>query len=384
MFEVVLGICIGVVGGCFTGLLPGIHTNLVTTLFVAGAWGSGVFGAVFLVALAVTHTFVSVVPNIYLSVCEGGDALNLLPGQKLLLAGKGDRAVVSNVAGGLVSIVVGALFYDFFVFVFGRVVQIVSRHLPEMLLGFFVYLCGRNGWKGFVVGGVSGFLGWTVLNGGLEQPLFGLLSGLFGLPVLLAPLPDTGLGEQVRCESCEGFVSAGVFGAVLGGLTALFPGLGSGSAATIGASMQRDSRPETFLSMTGAVDTSNFFLIIATLEAVGKARNGSIVGLQSLVSSVDYAVLVWVCVVSGGFAALLTLGFSRAVTVFLKPAVLVWMRRAVVFVIIGLSFVFDGVSGLVVLFLSAVLGLCCEKLGVSRTVLMSCILLPVATFLFTS
>jgi len=80
--------------------------NLVSVLVVTvSAYLLNLFSlpalGVFIIAMAITHTFLDVLPAIFLGAPDSDTALGVLPGHKLLLEGKGLIAVKLTVAGGL-------------------------------------------------------------------------------------------------------------------------------------------------------------------------------------------------------------------------------------------------------------------------------------------
>ena len=78
----------GLIAGTVTGLIPGLHINLVAAI-VAGSAGvlTGLFSpvgvGVFLLVMSITHTFVDAIPAVFLGVAEGSELLSLLPSQKM-------------------------------------------------------------------------------------------------------------------------------------------------------------------------------------------------------------------------------------------------------------------------------------------------------------
>ncbi len=99
--------------GVATGLVPGLHGNTVALVLVAflgagASAGTGLGAAAFLVALSVSHTFVSVVPATFLGAPDADAAVQSLPGHDLVHEGRGVEAVhlsargsAWGVAGGL-------------------------------------------------------------------------------------------------------------------------------------------------------------------------------------------------------------------------------------------------------------------------------------------
>jgi putative membrane protein len=382
--SVLLGIVLGVLAGTMTGLLPGVHTNLVAVLFGASMHGvvSASLSAVFLLSMGVTHTVTSILPNVYLGVCEGEDVVNVLPCHRLVGEGRGGDAVLANVLGGVVAATLAALYFAGAAWLVDVSYQRVSAVLPVILVSSLVYLVLRSPsvLDGVIAVAVSGWLGWSVLTSALDNALFPLLSGLFGIPLLLFGDGDAVVGERrnqgvsLRCGT------AGVIGACLGFATSFLPGVGSGVASSVGVKAVSDD-PSVYLSMTGAVDTADFYLSLATLLVVDKARNGVVVVLNDMLSSVSIPLLVVVGVVSVGVAAFVTLRLEPVMPKVFDVVSYEWLSRVMVCLIVGLALVLSGVRGLCVLAVSTVLGAVVHRRGVPKIVMMACIIAPVLVFL---
>lgn len=382
--SLIIAILSGVCLGTITGLIPGIHTNLVAIVFgtsLSTLFG-GVVSAVTLLSMGVTHTVTSILPNVYLGVCEGDDAVNVLPSHRLVKEGRGGDAVLANVFGGLIAASIGALYFSAATFIVSTGYGMVSSLIPVLLAAALVYLVWRcqTVLIGVLIVCLTGGLGWTVLNSALDHALFPLLSGLFGVPLLVASDAGRLPGEQSMNSVPLSCGRAGLIGSCLGFLTSVLPGVGSGVAASLGVSQVSDE-PVLYLSMTGAVDTADFYLSLATLWAAGKARNGVVVVLNDVMRTVSIPVLVVVGVVSVGLAALLTVRLDRIVrSVFdLVPYTLV--TRLVVGCLFVVCAFLTGFRGVTVMVVASFLGYLVHRLGEPKIVMMACIIAPVFFFL---
>src|SRR3989338_774789 len=101
---------LGVIAGIFTGITPGIHINLVSLLLLSISpvllnYINVISLCIFIIAMSITHTFLDAIPSIYLGAPDADDALNVLPGHKLLLDGRGFEAVKLTVIGSLSALI---------------------------------------------------------------------------------------------------------------------------------------------------------------------------------------------------------------------------------------------------------------------------------------
>ena len=94
MIQIFLAIILGIIAGCITGLIPGIHINLIASFLVSISAYLTIISppitfVIFVVSMAITHTFIDFIPSIFLGAPDNDAALSILPGHNLLLKGKG-------------------------------------------------------------------------------------------------------------------------------------------------------------------------------------------------------------------------------------------------------------------------------------------------------
>src|SRR3989338_6720703 len=242
---------------------------------------------------------------------------------------------------------------------------------------------------GFVVFMLSGILGLIVLNWqNLGQPLFPLLSGIFGISSLLlslsenVDLPKQRVTEIVKVEKNKAFRA--VAGAVFfGSLAALFPGLGSAQAAIIAMQVVGEIGMYAFIILVGGMNTVNFVFSLATLYSLQKARNGAIVAVLEIIKSVDMNGLViftGAALLAGGIATFLTLWISRVFANFMNKVNYKILALGVIAFIAALTIYFSGFVGLLILIISTSVGLVAPLTNVKRSLSMGCLLLPVILY----
>ena len=111
--AIIIALVLGILCGIITGITPGIHVNLVSLLVLSSSTvllqiTSPVVLGVFIISLAITHTFLDALPSIYLGAPDEAQALNVLPGHRLLWNGEGHNAITYTVIGALGSLLLGA------------------------------------------------------------------------------------------------------------------------------------------------------------------------------------------------------------------------------------------------------------------------------------
>ena len=238
----------------------------------------------------------------------------------------------------------------------------------------------------FFLSGVLGIvtLGWPNLN----QPLFPLLSGLFGVSTLLLSLqqnvkiPPQLISETVKIDKLS--QAKAILAAMLsGGLAGLLPGLGSAQAAILAMELVPGLNMFAFLILVGGINTVNFAVSLVTLYTLGKARNGAVVAVLELLKTItttQLLIFLGTALFAGSIATLLTLFIAKKFAVWMEKVNYRKLCLMVIAFITILSFVFDGFLGLLILGTSTALGLLSPLLGIKRSNAMGCLLLPVILF----
>lgn len=401
MLGAVAGCVVGVVLGTISGLVPGVHSNTVAG-FLAGCSGPLLllFGseglAAAIVATMVTHTFLDAVPSTFLGVPDPDTVLSVLPAHRLCLAGHGEEAVRVSALGSVAGFVLCLPLFVLFMLVLPPMQGYIDWGIGLVILvaaGLLVVFSRSPGWA-FAVFGVSGILGVFSLGYGYfsfgmfgtGEVLLPLLTGLFGVPVLLLSMQSS---AEVPLQRFSGLligsremVWSGVRGAVAGAIVGWLPGFSSGTANALLA-IRRDGDFEKtdargYLVATSAANTANAVLGIAALYAVGRMRSGAMVALGSLeLPPLSFVVLVAAVAALCGYG--LTIAASRSVPVLMRVNQRVLARVVLVF-LVAVSFVFCGPFGLLILVTATLVGMVPGLLGVPRIFCMGAIMVPVMLF----
>lgn len=395
--DIFIALILGVGTGFITGLTPGLHINLVSLLVLSFSpfllqITSPIVLGVYIIAMAITHTFLDALPSIYLGAPDEAQALNVLPGHRLLMRGEGHNAVLCTVIGAVGVIIIGILLFPLFIVLMKWLAAPVAGVVGYLLILLMIYMIWREKSKKlkaltlFLLSGALGLLVFSIPT--LEQPLFPLLSGLFGFSILLISLaqksviPTQKLDQPLNLSN-KNLVKS-VSGATgMGFIAAFLPGFGSSQAAIIATNVVGDIGDEGFLTLVGGINTANMLISIATAYALEKSRNGAILVVNKLLESISLqAMLIFIAValVAAGAAALLAINISKIfakVIVKVKYSYIVW---SIILFIALLTLYFDGFLGLIILATATALGLISSIWGIGRNHLMGCLLVPVILY----
>ena len=423
---------VGALTGCLTGLVPGLHSNNAAAYIGAnpglligiatvgllptddGDWA--LVASCGVVACAVAHTVTNIVPSIYLAVPEGDTALSVLPGHRMVMAGRGEEALRVSVISSLASLTIALALViplralmgpplDLYTKAIGWLGAILLGVSFLMMLAETVKVEGRTslgGWKaGMAAFGVflaAGGLGRVAIyQAGMVGPLF---IGLFGIPVLLlAFLEDS---KYVVEEGPTTLCSPGAFpvlstarGSLMGCLVGWFPGISS-AQATILAVPKREGadddvdRARRFIAGVSAVNTSNAVFVLVALATLLRIRSGAAVAIDTLMAwelppwsygtslGSDVTILMLAAAVGGLIAAPVTLRLGRAFQRLLPYLSDRIAQGMLIVMLVALSYWAGGWMGLPVVGTAAALGMVPPKLGLMRVHLMGVVTLPLA------
>ena len=416
MIEFALAVIIGIGLGVISGLTPGIHTNTFALILVSSTPLFLRLGfspesiSLIIVSNAIIHTFLDIIPSVFLGAPEADSALAILPMHEMLLEGKGVEAVRISASGSLTASLVSlSLIPPVFLFitsfssvierytVFALILVVITLILTER--GEGVYHSGKYFRARFIMMGLavfilSGMLGvfsfrYSYLSGSMlpltPNILFPLLTGLFGAPMLLISYLNTPEIPDQRSEEIKipfkNFLRGSSSGIMAGFLVSLFPGVSNGIATVISrlSTPSGDNSGREFITSISGANTSNAIFSLLMLYALGKTRSGAGVFIRDLLYPIpEKLILLWIAGILisslSGYYLTVTIGkrFARALNSMNYRKV----SLSILLFLIILVFVFNGLFGLSIFMMSLAVGLIPVLTGVRRVNCMGVLLLP--------
>lgn len=394
MLDLILSLVIGIVFGIVAGLLPGLHPNNTIPMILGMSFLFGPLAtAVILVTSGVSNSFINFIPSILLGAPEESTALGVLPGHKLLMEGRGYEAIKLCVVGSLGGVIFSVLTLPLFVFIIPSLYEVIRPHVHWLLVAVIGYMIlsekGKNKFLGLFVFLLSGFLGLIVLNNFADSALFPLLTGLFGLPMLLmsifqkTSLPEKFSYDEEKLEkknilSC---ISIGSLGGIVAGL---LPGLGATQSTilTQNAFGRKEGDGREFLISIGAITTCDIVYSILALWLISNPRSGIAVGVSKLLEVGLQETLMFVSfiIISAGIATFLTLKMTKISLNFLRKVNYQKLCLYTSIFLFALTIIFSGIIGILILVVSIAVGLIPNYLNIRRTYAMGCLILPCMLF----
>ncbi len=179
MIQIILATLLGILFGVITGLVPGLHVNTVCTLLLSLSLIllniiEPITLAVFIIAMATTHTFLDTIPAVFLGAPDSSNALSVLPGHKLLLQGKGHEAVMLTIIGSLTALILSIIIIPLTIPFLKLIYPYIKIAIPHILIMSTTYIIMKDKSKfwsffSFILAGTFGIL---VFKTKMSNPLF--------------------------------------------------------------------------------------------------------------------------------------------------------------------------------------------------------------------
>lgn len=407
LLLVAVAATIGAAIGTFTGAVPGIHVNTAASLLVSaypaaaealsGTVGEELVPVLFccgIFSASTVHSFVDFVPSVFIGAPDPDEMLSVLPGHRLLLQGKGMRAVraaaVGSAVGACSALLIAVPMQWVMMNGAADFLDGITTAVVALCLGLVWYSSGNR------IGAVpviltSGIAGIAVNSGAIPCTgvfgegtlLFPMLTGMFGIPPLLERTGKRRIPPQKdEPEDCVGPLP-GLKGVLTGALAGWFPGVTSTVGATIASMFGHERSPEAFISMVASVGTVTSVMSVVALSVSGSGRSGTAAaakdiigdGLGGFCGDAFVAVLVSMAVASA-FGYIATIGAGRFMSAVFGRIPEEKLSAAVLVFVTVLVALFTGPFGLAVLAVSAALGMVPPAIGVSRVAMTACLMSP--------
>jgi putative membrane protein len=386
LFQIIVALFIGILTGTLTGLIPGIHINLIGILIISLSASlfihiSPIYLIVFIASMAITHTFVDFIPSIFLGCPDTDTELSILPGHELLKKGQGYEAVILTCYGSLAAIFILILISFPSILIISKVYDILIKLIPYILIAiiFLLIYLEKKKFTAFLVLLFTGFLGLSVLNMPVKEPLLPLLTGLFGSSMLIKSIKNKIKIPKQQIQKPKTKIFKPLLGALIASpLCSFLPGLGSGQAAIIGNTISRTDK-KGFLVLLGATNTLVMGFSFISLYVIAKARTGAAVAIQQIIGELSpklLLLLLLTIIISGIIAFFITIILTKFFSQKIAKVNYTILSSITLVLLTIIVFLISGFLGLAVLIASTFTGIYCISLGVKRTNMMGCLLIP--------
>ncbi|MBI2629953.1 tripartite tricarboxylate transporter permease [Candidatus Pacearchaeota archaeon] len=397
ILGLLVALLLGVTCGTLTGIIPGLHINLVSSIAVSSlTFLLGIFPpisiAVFIVSLSITNIFIEFIPSTFLGCPDESSSLSVLPAHQFLLEGKGHEAVVYSIYGCLIALPIIAIFTIVFIYSLNSIFSYLKPIMFLILISSSAYSILREDKKiiAFFIFTLSGFLGLSSLNLEIKDSLLPLLTGLFGSSSLITSIiKKQTIPEQKICkikdikitrEELKNVFLASILSTPL---CSVLPALGSSQAAIIGSDILEKIKQKEFIVLLGAINTTVMALSFVTLYILGKSRTGSAVAINTLLPVISFQNLLIIltavsltCIISSFLSLKISKIFSKNINKISYRK----LSLSILFFLSFMIFIFSGILGFLLFIASTATGLVAIFLNSRRTNLMGSLMLPSILF----
>ncbi len=368
-FLVFLG---GVLSGIL-GVFPFVHTNAI--LQIASSYG--ITAVEFAVALSFSHAIFEILPSVFFGIPSAAHSVSVLPAHSLAMEGKGMSAVKIMLYSFMISIVFSVfllppLFFSIPIW-YSFLKPFLLPIFVTLIFLFFISDLPRNAALGLLIFLVSGLLGvLTLLLPITKNPLFPLLTGLFGLPSLLLSIKGgaiPSLSHETPVKIDLKFVAAG---SVVGALSGFMPALSPAFLSSI-AFLFFESTPLSFIMLSSAIVASKMFYDFVFAVTIHKARSAAATFLLS--SSPNILIIAVIALFSSLFAFWAVYLFKEKIAKIFRKNFILFNVLLYSLVILAI-FVICGLPALLVLACATAIGLLPPLFKVRRAYCLGSLIMP--------
>lgn len=384
----------GILAGTFTGLFPSLHVNLVAAITLSAIPLiplDPITIVIFIISLAITHTFLDFIPSIFLGAPDEDNFLAILPGHKLLQLGLGQEAVVLTLYGSLIALPIILIFTPIFIKFLPSFLNIIQTFIPYLLIfiSFFLIFREKEFLISLIVFSLSGFLGILTFNLPIKEPLLPLLTGLFGLSALGISIKNKTTIPSQKIQplrkiilSKKDTLRATIAAILAAPLSSFLPGIGSGHAAVIGSELIKQKQ-KGFLFLVGAINTIVMGLSFITIYSIGKTRTGAAAAINEILPTITTSNLftILATIIFSGFIAFsLGLWLAKLFANNINKINYQKLTFLIIIVIIVVNILLTNLLGLLVMITGAALGIFSILSNSRRINLMGALIIPTIIF----
>jgi putative membrane protein len=227
----------------------------------------------------------------------------------------------------------------------------------------------------------SGILGHFSFDSGMADPFLPLFSGMFAMAAI-ANYRKSAVPEQQDGPADFSPLRFAALGVLLGFAADLIPGVGSPSQVATFATLFMPLDSLAYLATISSVSVSQAVFSLSTSASIDKSRVGATAWLsESIDIGQNLPLLLALFMISMALAVLGVYAIRKRVA---KIASLDFSGTNSILAayLIAITFIIDGLQGLVILAAASALGWLTLRFGVERTNLMGGIIVPTLMLLF--
>ncbi|MEA3330044.1 MAG: tripartite tricarboxylate transporter permease [Nanoarchaeota archaeon] len=375
---------IGIIAGTITGLIPGIHINLIGALLIflsTSIFINPIYSIIFISSMAITHTFIDFIPSILLGCPDTDTELSILPGHELLKNKKGFEAIYLSNLGSINAIFILVIISIPSIFLIEKIYPFFQNIIPYLLIliAIILILTEKNKIPALIVFLITGFFGYGVSFIEFNQPLLPLLTGLFGASNLILSIKNKTKIPEQEISKPKIKIKKPIFAAALTApFCSFLPSIGSGQAAVIASTFTKINKKQ-FLVLLGTINTLVMAFSFITLYTIQKTRTGASLAINELSSLLEFKhlILILIVVIISGIIAfyltnILAEFFSKKIQKINYTKISIITLTFLSIIVLSVS----GIKGFLILITSTLIGIFSIIQKVRRTNMMGVLIIP--------
>lgn len=367
---------LGILLGFISGLIPGLHSNTIVSILISVFSDNNAL-SIAIVAVFAVHSIVSFIPSIFFGVPEEGTVLSVLPGQRLVMEGKGMLALKTVIASVVLAVFLSVMLLPVSMALYPIAYAIVKPYLFYILLFLSLVLILRTKQPllTFLIFLLAGGVGFAALQQAINDPFLPLFSGMFAIAAILTY--QKGKVPKQKDKGIDlSFVPFTVVGVIGGFFAHLFPGIGSPAQVAAFTTILLPSTTLNYLATISAIAISEAVSAFATSASIAKGRIGAVVNLSKIININENIVLFLALFLAAiTIAAVIIYLFRKTIVKLAEIDFSIW-NRLLAFYLLFITFIIDGGMGVIILIVASLLGYLTIRLGVERSTLMAAIIVP--------
>jgi len=381
ILKLILIPILGFLLGFIAGFIPGLHYNMLGS-FLLKFVDPIILPFLFIIML-ISSQFFEILKAVFLLIPNEGTSLAMHPLYKMIQKGYGLIAIKYYSIGLISSLFSSILILPLLINFIPKIYLILKPYLPYLLIIIVIIIISRDKWikalSVFLISGIIGYFAFQILN----QPLLILLTGFFGMPLLLTQnqnFPKQMPIDNIRIENKS--LIKGIITSLFSSFLLLFiPTLGHSQSSFFSRAFLR--KDEEFLISLGALTGFDVMFSLTFLLTNQKARIGLLEMMKQIIK-LDlklYLLLVFIALITAMFSYIM---IKKLSFLMLKISNMnkLKINFGVLTFIFSLTFFFDGFIGLLFLILSSIIGMIAEKIKVRSTNCMGALTIPALMFYF--
>jgi len=384
MILEILTIISGSIFGVITGIAPGMHINLLAILILNMNFDSKIT-ALLILSIGIAQNFSEAIQTTIFNTPTPETAL--MPAQQMLKEGKGYCAIQKFVIGALFGTLIAIMISPILYFATKMIYDTLKEFTKLLLAAIIAILilkektAQKKIWA-FIVAILAGIFGIIVLNSATKQPLFLMLSSLFGTSNLLNSLINRiKIPEQKITEEKNSFTKTTI--ASLGGvfsllITSILPGIGGTQAAMLPSKILR-IKNESYTALIGSIGTADFIISIITLATIHKARNGAVAIISTIIkpTTSNIITLFSAGLIIAGIATITTIILSKKIIQITNKIDYQKLPAIMMILLFIIGLIFSGINGPAIMITGTAIGILTLTKGLHRSNLMTCLIIPI-------